>query len=70
MLTNGGGKLSKNGMAIVYDLEKSELIVYAKTLEKWYRANVSFRLKLYVWYIITVTWWVKLEIKIKIMDYF
>ena len=56
LLTNAGEKLSRRGMAIIYDLDKSQLIVYAKTVNKWYRAEVSFRLKLYVWYIITVTW--------------
>ena len=56
LISNGGEKSSQKGMAVIYDLENNQLLVYAKTIDKWYRAEVYFRLKLYVWYIITITW--------------
>jgi len=56
ILTNAGQKFNRKGLAIIYDLEKTQLIVYAKTLNKWYRADVNLKVKLYAWYIITLTW--------------
>jgi hypothetical protein len=56
ILTNAGQKLNRKGLAIIYDLEKAQLIVYAKTLNKWYKAEVNLKVKLYAWYIITLTW--------------
>lgn len=56
LLSNGGHRYSRKGMAIVYDLNRNQLIVYSKTSKKWYKAEVNFKLKLFVWYIITVTW--------------
>jgi hypothetical protein len=56
LITNGGEKSSRKGMSVIYDLEKNELLVYAKTTDKLYLAEVNFRIKLFVWYIITITW--------------
>jgi hypothetical protein len=56
LLSNGGQKQNRNGLSIIYDLSKNQLTVYAKTYKKWYKAEVNLKLKLYVWYVVSITW--------------
>lgn len=56
ILTNGAKSVSSYKFHIYYDLVKSALMVNARTFKKMYKCELPLKLKLYIWYTLTVTW--------------
>lgn len=48
--------LTKKDMQVIYDVDSTILTVFLKDSTKIYIANINFSLKLYMWYVLTVTW--------------
>ena len=72
-LLQNGQKDSRQGLVIYYDVNKNQLITIAKTSSKWYKLEVSLKVKLFAWYVITVSWderdGLRLYINNKLLDH-
>lgn len=56
ILTNGAKTVTSYKFHIYYDLQKSALIVNLRTIKKTYKSEMLIKLKLYIWYTLTVSW--------------
>lgn len=56
IVANGAKTIKSYKFNIFYDLNKSSLVVNLKTVKKAYKSEINLKLKLYIWYILTVTW--------------
>ena len=65
--------LSKKDMQIVYDVDKSLFRFHVRNKNTVYKSEISFNLKLYMWYIITISWeqqdGLRLYINNKLLDH-
>ncbi len=55
IIGNGGHKLNSHGISIMYDIKNSRILAFAKTYSRWYKIAADFKIKLYNWYIITMS---------------
>ena len=65
--------LSKKDMLIVYDVDKSLFRFHVRNKNTIFKSEISFNLKLYMWYIITISWeqqdGLRLYINNKLLDH-
>ena len=55
IIGNGGHKVDSHGISILYDAKNNRILAFAKTYTRWYKLSVDFKIKLYNWYIITMS---------------
>jgi hypothetical protein len=56
IFTNGAKSILTYKFHIYYDLLKSTLVVNLQMLKKVYKSESFIKLKVYIWYTLTVTW--------------
>lgn len=56
ILSSGGHKIDSHGVALLYDVKNSKIFAYAKTFTRWYQLSAEFKIKLYSWYAVTMSW--------------
>lgn len=39
-----------------YDVNKSSLVVYLRNFKRVYKSELPLKLKIYIWYTLTITW--------------
>lgn len=56
ILTIGSKTITSYKFYVYYDLIKSSLIANLRTMKKTYKSESVIKLKLYIWYTLTITW--------------